>query len=181
MPNRSGRKCLTIHIRRKAIGGPQSALMRVGSRVYPCILGAGGITAFKREGDRSTPAGTMAGGEIYYRADRLPRPRIGRKLLAIGEDTGWCDDPPSSRYNCPVRLPFGPSHERLKRKDRLYDICVVLDWNRQPRRRNRGSAIFFHMTHPESRPTLGCIAVDPQIMRRLLPRLPRHFRFKVHL
>lgn len=180
MPLRSSGKFLTIQIRRSPIGGRGGAHMIVGTRVYPCIIGRGGITVLKREGDGCTPAGTMAVGKAWFRADRVIRPRISGKPGIIDERIGWCDDPSSGQYNRPVHLPFAASHEKLMRDDRLYDICIVLSWNGRPRMRNAGSAIFFHLTHPESRPTQGCIAVDPEIMRKLLPRLPKKVRFKVH-
>ena len=43
--------------------------------------------------------------------------------------------------------------------DDLYDACIVLDWNIRPRRRGRGSAIFFHLARPDFTPTQGCVAV----------------------
>ncbi len=68
---------------------------------------------------------------------------------------------------------FGRSHEEMKRKDGLYDICLVLDWNVTARARNRGSAIFFHLIRPGYEPTAGCVAVHPRDMQRLLPFMHR--------
>jgi L,D-peptidoglycan transpeptidase YkuD (ErfK/YbiS/YcfS/YnhG family) len=59
----------------------------------------------------------------------------------------------------------------MKRDDRLYDACLVLDWNIAPRRRGRGSAIFFHLARPGFTPTQGCVAVSRRAMARLLPHL----------
>ncbi len=95
-------------------------------------------------------------------------------------DDGWCDDPASPAYNRPVRAPFTQSHQRLWRSDHLYDVCLVLDFNRRPRRYAGGSAIFFHLAHGDMRPTQGCIAIAPAAMRRLLPRLHRQVRVTVH-
>jgi L,D-peptidoglycan transpeptidase YkuD (ErfK/YbiS/YcfS/YnhG family) len=61
----------------------------------------------------------------------------------------------------------------MHRDDRLYDACLVLDWNYTKRARNRGSAIFLHMTRTDKGPTAGCIGLDPALMARLLPRLLR--------
>lgn len=143
-------------------------LLNVAGKVLPCVLGRAGISAFKREGDRATPAGTLhvlGGG---YRRDRLPLGRIYQDLAVIGAQDGWCDDPAHAAYNRPVHLPFAASHEKLMRDDRLYDVCLVLDWNWHPRMRGRGSAIFLHLTSPDEGPTQGCVAVDPSRMRRLL-------------
>jgi L,D-peptidoglycan transpeptidase YkuD (ErfK/YbiS/YcfS/YnhG family) len=59
----------------------------------------------------------------------------------------------------------------MRRADRLYDYCLVLDWNIAPRRRGRGSAIFFHLARPGFTPTQGCVAVTAKVMARLLPHL----------
>ncbi len=67
----------------------------------------------------------------------------------------------------------------MKRDDSLYDACLVLDWNIRPRRRGRGSAIFFHLARPGFTPTQGCVAVTAQVMARLLPQLSRRTVLKV--
>lgn len=146
------------------------ALLRAGGAVYPCRMGRSGISVLKREGDGATPAGTLLvlGG---YRKPGFDFSAAMRRLAPAGPDLGWCDAPQSPRYNRPVRLPFKASHERMLRSDRLYDVCLVLEWNLARRARNRGSAIFLHLTRPDGGPTEGCIAIDPALMRRLLPRL----------
>ena len=70
-------------------------------------------------------------------------------------------------------MPYAASHETMRRGDELYDFCIVLDWNISPRRRGRGSAIFFHLARPGFTPTQGCVAVSKQVMQRLLPLLSR--------
>ncbi|MEJ1159771.1 L,D-transpeptidase family protein [Prosthecomicrobium sp. N25] len=149
-------------------GHPTEGLLTLGGATVPCRLGRSGITRFKREGDGATPAATMRLVALRYRADRIPRPRTGLPVRAIRPEDGWCDDPADGRYNRPVRLPFGPSHEAMARQDAVYDIVVVLDWNVSRRSLNRGSAIFLHLTRPDRRPTAGCVAVDLPVMRRLL-------------
>ncbi len=92
-------------------------------------------------------------------------------LRVVSGNLGWCDAPSDPCYNRPVALPFRASHEKMLRTDRLYDVCIVLDWNFSRRARNRGSAIFMHLTREDRGPTQGCIALDPALMRRLLPAL----------
>jgi L,D-peptidoglycan transpeptidase YkuD (ErfK/YbiS/YcfS/YnhG family) len=83
----------------------------------------------------------------------------------------WCDQPGDANYNRPVKAPFSKSHEKMKRDDGLYDVCLVMDWNISSRARNRGSAIFFHLIRPGYKPTEGCIAIHPRDMNRILPYL----------
>ena len=136
-----------------------------------CSLGKSGIATNKFEGDGATPSGKFQLLYGYYRADRLGTVKSGLPILAINDKNAWCDEPNNSRYNRPVQLPFKPSHETLKREDRLYDICLVMDHNISCCIKNRGSAIFFHQTSIKKGPTQGCVAIDPKLMRQLLPFL----------
>lgn len=125
----------------------------------------------KREGDGATPAGPLRVTGGYRNPERFRlRPGCSRLEPATAAH-GWCDEPSHGSYNRPVRLPFRFSAESMLRGDRLYDICLVLDWNLRPRIRNRGSAIFLHQTSPDCRPTAGCVALEPRLLRRLLHRL----------
>jgi len=47
----------------------------------------------------------------------------------------------------------------------------VLDYNFTRRRKDAGSAIFFHIARPGLTPTAGCIAIHAADMRRLAPRI----------
>lgn len=92
-------------------------------------------------------------------------------MTPVDASLGWCDAPSDRNYNRAVALPYPASHERMQRADRVYDVCLVLDYNIRPRRRGAGSAIFFHVAKPGLLPTEGCVAVSPNVMARLLPRL----------
>lgn len=106
----------------------------------------------------------------------MRRPFCHVPLNPLPADLGWCDDPRSPLYNRPHKLPLKVEHEVMWRKDGLYDVVFALDYNISPRRAGRGSAIFLHCAKPGFPPTLGCIALRPQDMRRLLPRLHREAR-----
>ncbi len=166
---------LVVH--RVAAGRPHPAppvgRLHIGGLVLPCAIGAGGLRHAKREGDRATPIGCMRLVEGFFRADRLARPGAGLPLRALKPTDGWCDDPHAPAYNRPVRLPHPAGHETLWRADGLYDVVLVLDYNLRPCRRGRGSAIFLHCAKPDLAPTLGCVALRPADLRRLLPRLRR--------
>ena len=145
--------------------------IRAGNLFIPCVIGRGGVARAKREGDGRTPKGrhSIVGG--FFRVGPGPRPRSFIPLKAIRDSDGWCDAPGNPNYNRPVRLPFPASHEKLWRDDGLYDLALVLDYNLSRRSQGRGSAIFFHLWRDDRSPTEGCVAVSPEWMRRLLPRL----------
>ncbi len=153
---------------RQAPGQRSRALVQFGGLTVPAAIGRSGRTALKREGDGATPIAAMTLLYGFTRGDRVRLPPTPLPMRRIRKDMLWCDQPGNANYNRPVRAPFRPSHEEMMRGDGLYDICLVLDWNIGSRRRNRGSAIFFHLIRPGYEPTAGCIAVSLSYMRRLI-------------
>lgn len=145
--------------------------LQAGSTVIRCALGAAGVTRAKREGDHASPAGRWRLLSGFFRADRIKRERTPLPMRPVSPRMGWCDDPGSPVYNKMVFSPFSPSHEKLWRDDHLYDVVIVLDYNIHPRRKGRGSAIFLHCARPDAAPTEGCVAISPDDLRKLLPRL----------
>ena len=72
---------------------------------------------------------------------------------------GWCDDPNSKNYNKLIRLPSVYKYEKLHRKENVYDIIIVLNYNMNPIVKNKGSAIFIHVAKKNYNKTEGCIGV----------------------
>ena len=142
--------------------------MRIGATDVPCALGRSGTVVIKREGDGGTPVGRMRLVGLYVRRDRLPGPRSAVPSRPLRRNDGWCDDAHDGRYNRPVRLPTSASTEALWRRDRIYDLIGILDWNLRPRIRGRGSAIFLHLGRPGLPATEGCIALRRADLLRLL-------------
>lgn len=143
-------------------------LLCLGTLRLPCALGRTGRRAMKREGDGATPMGLFTLCEALYRPDRVRRPRGGLPVRVTRPSDGWCDDVRDGNYNRKVRLPYAASAETLWRDDAVYDIIVVLDHNRRPRAKGRGSAIFMHIARAGYAPTAGCIALTLGDLRRLL-------------
>jgi len=157
-----------------ALPGRRSrGVLHVGLAAFPCALGRAGIRADKREGDGATPRTRLPLRRVFFRGDRLVRPRTLRPVRAIGPEDAWCDDASDRRYNRLIRRPPGPAEERLMRDDHLYDVIVELGWNDAPVRRLKGSAIFWHGARDGFTPTAGCIAIRIADFARILPRLSR--------
>jgi L,D-peptidoglycan transpeptidase YkuD (ErfK/YbiS/YcfS/YnhG family) len=154
-----------------AAGDPRRGWLTAEGRPVPVALGRGGIRANKREGDGGTPKGTFRPRQLWWRADRHPRPRTFLPVRAIGPEDAWCEDPTSRHYNRPIRLDHGRAGDRLMRDDHLYDFIVEIDHNTQPRIANRGSAVFLHLARENFAPTAGCISMTKPAMLRLLARL----------
>ena len=164
-PSKTSAGVITV---RPAPGNPRKALVSFAGRTERAAIGRGEMRSRKREGDGATPIAAMPLLGGYLRADRIVPPVSRLKLTRIRPDMLWCDAPGHPSYNRPVRAPFAASCETMARGDGLYDVCLVMDWNMRVRRRNGGSAIFFHLIRPGYQPTEGCIAVSLPAMRRLL-------------
>lgn len=158
----------SIVVVRASPRGHSRAVVSVAGASFPAAIGRSGRTILKREGDGATPRSRMRIERGFYRGDHIGAPLTRLSLTRIAKNMGWCDSPSHPSYNRAVRLPFAASHERMMRGDGLYDVCLVMDWNRRCRRRNAGSAIFFHVARSDFGPTEGCVAISMPAMRRLL-------------
>jgi L,D-peptidoglycan transpeptidase YkuD (ErfK/YbiS/YcfS/YnhG family) len=142
--------------------------------------GRAGVTSRKREGDGATPAGTFALLGAYYRADRLAAPRTRLQLRALTQRDAWVDDPADPNYNRLASLPYHGHTEAMWLDDGVYDLLVVIGYNMAPVVPGAGSAIFLHIARPDFAPTAGCIAVERDVLRRLLPRLGPASTIAIH-
>jgi L,D-peptidoglycan transpeptidase YkuD (ErfK/YbiS/YcfS/YnhG family) len=155
------------------------AWLSMGGATVRCSLGRAGRRVIKREGDGATPVGTWTPVAVFYRADRMTRPRTALPVCALRPADGWCDAIGDRNYNRQVRHPYPASAERLWRQDRIYDIIVVLNHNRVPRVQGAGSAIFLHLARPEFAPTEGCIALGLRDLRLILAQSSKRTRLKI--
>jgi L,D-peptidoglycan transpeptidase YkuD (ErfK/YbiS/YcfS/YnhG family) len=166
---------------RGLVGTRAKGRLTAGAMTFPCALGPAGIRVDKREGDGATPRAALPARRIWRRADRVARPATRLPVRVIRATDGWCDAPGHPRYNRPVTLPFGASHEVLWREDGLYDLVAELGWNDAPVRRGRGSAIFLHAARPGFSPTAGCVALAPAALRRVLERIGPETELRIGL
>ena len=91
---------------------------------------------------------------------------------------GWCDDPKSKDYNKLIKFPFNYKSEKLYRSNNIYDIILVLNFNMQPIKKNKGSAIFIHLTK-NYKPTKGCIALKKNDLLILLKIINKKSLIKI--
>ena len=92
---------------------------------------------------------------------------------------GWCDDPKSKFYNKLVKLPSKYSHEKLYRKDNIYNIVVVLDYNLNPTIKNKGSAIFIHVAKKNYKTTQGCLGLKQNDLIKLIRIIKKNQKIKI--
>jgi L,D-peptidoglycan transpeptidase YkuD (ErfK/YbiS/YcfS/YnhG family) len=158
---------------RPAAGDPRRGWLTADGWTAPVALGRGGILANKREGDGGTPKGTFYPRQLWWRADRHPRPRTYLPVRPIRPDDAWCEDPKDRHYNQPMPLSPDQAGDRLTRDDHLYDFIVEIDHNSAPRIAGRGSAVFLHLARADFSATAGCVSMTKSSMLRLLRRMSR--------
>jgi L,D-peptidoglycan transpeptidase YkuD (ErfK/YbiS/YcfS/YnhG family) len=172
---------IITHLHIRAINACSSrGILTLGATGFPCRLGKTGRRFRKREGDGASPVGIFRLEQLYYRSDKMGRPRTRLKSHPLSKDDGWCDAPSHFAYNRLVQLPFSASHEALWRSDDAYDLVISTSHNERPRIRGFGSAIFLHVTNG-AKGTEGCIALSEKHLRMVLGRCTKETRLVIWL
>ena len=157
----------------------KSGYLKYKNLKFKCALGKAGIGNKKIEGDNITPNGDFRIVKIYYRKDRVKKLSSKFKLIKIKEKMGWCDDPKSRKYNQLINLPSKYSHETLYRRDSIYDLILVLNYNMYPIIRYKGSAIFLHIMKNKYKKTKGCIALKKTDLLKLIEKINKNTKIKI--
>lgn len=161
-----------VHIQvHKRSGTKTRGILKAGHATIPVALGRSGILTNKREGDGGTPRGTFRLKRLWWRQDRITRPRTFLPVRTIRPSDAWSEDPTDRRYNRPVERKPGEPGDRLTREDDLYDLIIEIDHNDRPRVAGRGSAVFIHIARDGFKPTAGCVALRRNDLLRLLEQL----------
>ena len=145
---------------------------------FKCSIGKNGKTTKKIEGDNKTPKGLYALGPLYYRKDRLPKLSTKLKKIKIMKNFGWCDDVKSKFYNKPIKTNINVRHEKLYRNDKKYDLLIPIEYNSKKPKKNKGSAIFLHLTSNYKK-TQGCVAIKEKDMLILLNLINKKTKIKI--
>ena len=145
---------------------------------FKCSIGKNGLKKNKLEGDNCTPIGTFTLGPVFFRDDRVDKPVTKLKTFKINKQMGWCDDPNNIHYNKKIKLRKKIKAERFYRKDKIYDIILVINYNTRRIIKNKGSAIFIHVTN-NYRPTKGCIALSLNDLEILLKIIKKNSKIKI--
>ena len=92
---------------------------------------------------------------------------------------GWRKYTKRKKYNKLIKLKTNYSHENLYRKDNIYDLILVLNYNMKPTIKNKGSAIFIHITKKNYQPTKGCIAIKKNNLVKLISKIDKNIKIKI--
>ena len=147
--------------------------------LFKCCVGKKGFTNKKKEGDKKSPVGTFNIENLYYRNDKISKPKTSLKCIPIKKNMGWCDDIYDKKnYNKLIITKKNIRHEKLFRKDNKYDLLVPISYNRKKRIIGKGSAIFLHLTNNYEK-TDGCIALKKKDFLILLKLIKKKTKIKI--
>jgi L,D-peptidoglycan transpeptidase YkuD (ErfK/YbiS/YcfS/YnhG family) len=150
--------------------GAAHGVLKIGQSYFPCLIGKHGKTFRKREGDGKSPIGRWKIEQLFFRPDKMGRPKTALKCAALKPNHGWCDEASHGQYNKFVKLPFRFNHEKLWRTDKAYNLIATTNHNQRPRIKGVGSAIFWHVINPGAKGTEGCVALSEKNLRTVLSR-----------
>ncbi len=146
---------------------------------FRCCIGKKGSTSNKKEGDKKTPKGIFKIENLYFRRDRIEKPKTLLKCIKIRNNMGWCDDINfPEKYNKLIKINKKLRHEKLKRKDHKYDLLIPIKYNFEKPTTGLGSCIFIHLTK-DYKPTSGCIALKKIDFLILLKLIKKNSKIKI--
>ena len=145
---------------------------------FRCCVGKRGLTKKKIEGDQKTPRGIFGLDKLYFRADTIKKPKTKLKTEIIKKTMGWCNDVKTLKYNKLIRITEKIKHEKMYRKDYKYDLVLPIKYNMRKPIRNKGSAIFIHLTK-NYKPTAGCIGLKKVDFLILLKVINQNTKIKI--
>ena len=145
--------------------------LQIDDFIFKCSIGKNGISKKKIEGDKKTPKGIFSIEKLYYREDKLLKPKTSLRCIKIKSSMACFDDiKKKKKYNKLIKINKNTKHERLYRNDCKYDLLIPIKYNFKNIVIGKGSCIFIHLTK-DYKPTAGCIALkrkDFLIMLKLI-------------
>ena len=154
--------------------------LKIDEFYFNCCIGKNGISKKKIEGDKKTPIGTFNIQHLYYRKDKLKKPKTALRCIEIKKNIGWCDDVNfSKKYNKLIKIKEDISYEKLYRRDFKYDLLIPIKYNFKGSIIGKGSCIFIHLTK-NYQPTVGCIALRKKDFLILLKLVNKKTKIKIY-
>ena len=145
---------------------------------FRCVIGKNGIIKKKIEGDGCSPQGTFSLGKLYWRKDRVKKIKTKLTSKIIKKNCCWCNDPDSYLYNKEISNKQKVRKEKLFRSDYKYNYFIVINYNTKNIIKNRGSAIFLHLTKKYKK-TAGCVAVSEKDFIIIAKLLKKNSKIKI--
>lgn len=131
-------------------------------------LGKAGFAPFgeKVEGDKKCPSGFYLLGPAFGYEEAI---KTVAEYIQVDELHHWMSDPDSANYNQLVHyVPGTKEMEQMRRSDDLYKYGIVVQYNTSPAEPGKGSAIFLHVERGPAKPTLGCVSMPEESIKKLI-------------
>ena len=153
--------------------------LQVDEFYFKCCIGKNGLARKKKEGDFKTPLGIFKIEKLFFRKDRIKKPKTSLKTIEIKQGMGWCDDINyPKKYNRQIKINNKIKHEKLRRNDNKYDLFLPISYNRKNPKVGLGSCIFLHLTK-NYKPTAGCIALKKSDFLIMLKIIKKNIKIKI--
>ena len=153
--------------------------LKVDDFYFKCCVGKHGLSKIKKEGDKKTPKGIFRIENLYFRKDRIKKPKTSLKCIEIKKNMGWCNDTKyPKKYNKLINKKYKARHEKLKRIDNKYDLLIPIKYNFEKPITGLGSCIFLHLTNNYKK-TAGCIAIKKKDFLILLKVITKNSKIKI--
>ena len=146
---------------------------------FRCVIGRNGISNKKIEGDFCTPKGIFKLENLFYRKDRVNLEKCELNVKNINKKMVWCNDSSSIYYNKLTKINKKITYEKIFRNDDKYNYIIPLNYNRKNIKKNKGSAIFMHLTK-DYKPTSGCIAISKNDFEILIKVIKKNTYIKIN-
>ena len=153
--------------------------LQIGEFYFKCCIGKKGLARRKKEGDYKTPLGIFKIERLFFRKDRIKKPKTSLETIEIRKNMGWSDDINyPKKYNRLIKINNKIKHEKLRRYDSKYDLFIPISYNRKNPKVGLGSCIFIHLTK-NYKPTAGCIALKKKDFLIMLKLVKKNTKIRI--
>lgn len=156
----------------RPIGAPTSIVVGKSGTAWDPLVEPVVPGPVKAEGDGRSPAGVFSLGTAFGFAPAPDASWLKLPYLPVTEGIECVDDSSSSVYNQivnrrAVATPDWASSEKMREVGEAYRWGVVINYN-TPAAAKRGSCIFLHIGGEGGKGTVGCTAMAPTDLRRVM-------------
>jgi len=153
--------------------------LQIDEFYFKCCIGKNGLAKKKKEGDYKTPLGIFKIERLFFRKDRIEKPKTSLETVEIRKNMGWSNDVNyQKKYNRLININNKIKHEKLRRYDSKYDLLIPISYNRKNPKVGLGSCIFIHLTK-NYKPTAGCIALKKKDFLIMLKLIKKNTKIKI--
>ena len=153
--------------------------LQIDEFYFKCCIGKKGLARRKKEGDYKTPLGIFKIERLFFRKDRIKKPKTSLETIEIRKNMGWSDDVNyPKKYNRLIKINNKIKHEKLRRYDSKYDLFIPISYNRKNPKVGLGSCIFIHLTK-NYKPTAGCIALKKKDFLIMLKLIKKNTKIRI--